>query len=129
MRVGDKSFIKKTFTSEDVETFAALSGDLNPVHLNEQYASESIFGERIVHGALTASLISAVLGTKLPGPGAIYISQDVRFVRPVFLNDEITAEVEVTEMKSEKSIAIFRTSCYNQALEVVLEGKAVLKYK
>jgi acyl dehydratase len=128
-KIGDKATAKKVFTTEEVELFAILSTDKNPVHLDEQYSAKTIFGKRIVHGSLVSSLISAVLGNQLPGNGSIYLSQTVNFKRPVYLEDEITCEVEVTDVKPEKSIYFLSTNCYNSNKEAVIEGSAVIKWK
>lgn len=113
-------------TAEDIDMFARISGDNNPVHLDEGYAAGSIFGKRVAHGMLTASLISAVLGNDLPGTGTIYLGQEIRFRAPVFINDEITATVELIHYRADKRIATFRTTCTNQNGQLVLEGQAVV---
>ena len=96
--IGQKASVQKTFTSADVNSFAGITMDVNPLHMSEGYAKGTVFGRRIVHGMLTAGLISAVLANHLPGPGTIYLGQEMRFVAPVFLNDDVTAEVEVAEL-------------------------------
>lgn len=106
--------------------FAGISGDFNPAHLNEQEAKNTIFKERIAHGILTAGLISAVLGTRLPGPGTIYLDQYLSFRKPVYFGDTITARVTVLEKNIEKNIIICETNCYNQREEIVLIGKATV---
>jgi len=125
--IGQTASLKKVFHTEDVEAFAALSLDCNPLHINRQYAENSLFGKRIVHGFLVGSLISAVLGTKLPGEGAIYLHQEMNFRRPVFHNEEITATVMLTRIRKDKPILYFDTKCENEMGEVVIEGKAILK--
>jgi 3-hydroxybutyryl-CoA dehydratase len=127
-KVGDKETVKKTFTSEEVELFAVLSTDKNPVHLDDTYAANTIFKKRIVHGFLVGSLISAILGNKMPGNGSIYLSQAMSFKRPVYLNDEVTCVVEIMEIISEKSIYKLSTNCYNSNNEIVIEGNAVIKW-
>ncbi|HTB33137.1 MAG TPA: MaoC family dehydratase [Bacteroidia bacterium] len=126
--VGDKAIVKKVFTAEEVELFAVLSTDKNPVHLDEAYSATTIFKKRIVHGFLVGSLISAVLGNKLPGNGSIYLSQTMNFKRPVYLNDEVTCIVEIMEIIPEKSIYKLNTNCYNSNNEIVIEGNAVIKW-
>lgn len=126
LAVGMTASLTKTYEEWDILTFAAVTGDLNPTHLDEAFAQESIFKGKVVHGLLTASLISAVLGTVLPGPGAIYLSQDLRFRRAVRIGDTITAAVEVTELIPEKNLARLNTVCTNQRNEVVLEGTALV---
>jgi 3-hydroxybutyryl-CoA dehydratase len=116
----------KTYGEWDILTFAAVTGDINPAHVDEAFAQESVFHGKVAHGLLTASLISAVLGTKLPGPGTIYLGQELGFRRPVRIGDTITATVEVTDLIPEKNLARLKTTCTNQRGEVVLEGTAVV---
>ena len=125
--IGQSASLKKVFDSDEVMTFAQLSLDKNPIHIDEEYAARSLFGKRIVHGFLVGSLISAVFGTKLPGEGAIYLHQEMDFRKPVCHGDEITATVTVTDIRKDKSILYFDTKCENDRGEVVIEGKAVLK--
>ena len=117
--VGQTATYARTVSASDVVGFAELSGDRNPVHLSEHFAARTPFKSRIAHGLYTASLISAVLGTRLPGPGAIYLSQTLKFLAPVHIGDEVTVKVEVAELMSQKKRA--RLSCVCQ-----VEGKAVL---
>lgn len=126
LKIGMSESVTKTITAKDVEMFAEISLDKNPVHIDEEYASKSIFKTRIAHGILTSGLISAVLGTKLPGEGAIYLSQELKFMAPVFLGDTITATVEVAELISEKKRVVMTTTCTNQDGKNVIVGKAVL---
>ncbi len=126
MKAGQTASLTREVTAADVETFARLTGDDNPVHLDESYAAGTRFGRRIAHGILAAGLISAVLGSKLPGPGAIYLHQSLDFKLPVFLGDTITAEVEVVEVRPDKPIVTLDTRCLNQDGKVVLSGRAVL---
>jgi len=123
-QVGDTASFSKTITESDVSSYAGITGDFNPVHIDEEYAKKSFFKDRIVHGMLSAGLISAVLGTKLPGPGAIYLSQDLKFRKPVKINDTITAKVEITERKPERKILKLKTTCSNQKDDQVLTGNA-----
>ena len=125
--VGQSASLKKVFTSDDVKAFAELSLDKNPIHLDEAYAEQSLFGKRIVHGFYVGSLISAVFGTILPGKGAIYLHQEMNFRKPVYHGEEIIATVVVTNIKKEKSILYFDTKCENGRGEIVIDGKAVLK--
>ena len=99
MEMGEKATFTKTITEADVVNYAGVTGDFNPAHINEEYAKDTMFKGRIAHGMLGAGLISTVLGTKLPGPGAIYVKQELEFTAPVRINDTITAEVEVIEKK------------------------------
>jgi len=128
-RVGDKASTSKTITDEDIQSFANLVGDYNPVHVDDQYAHNTRFKGRIAHGVLALGLISAVIGNKLPGPGTIYLSQTARFLRPVRPGDTITATVEVVQIKYEKHILVLRTSCVNQPGELVLDGEAVVLFE
>jgi len=126
MKIGDSASLTKVFSDEDVRQFAKISGDKNPLHLDDQYAAQTRFKKRLVHGMLTAGLISAVLGTELPGEGSIYLRQSINFRAPVFIGDEITATVSVTEMRADKPIVTLSTLCKNQNGETVLDGEAVL---
>ena len=126
IEIGATASLTKQITDEDVVTFAQISGDHNPVHLDEAYAQQTPFGRRIAHGALTGALISAVLGQQLPGIGTIYLSQSYKFKAPVFIGDEITAKVEVTKFRPDKRITTLQTNIYNQNNELVLEGEAVV---
>lgn len=125
--VGQSASLKKVFSSDDVKAFAELSLDKNPIHLDETYAGQSLFGKRIVHGFFVGSLISAVFGTVLPGEGAIYLHQEMNFRKPVYHGEEIKATVTLTNIKKEKSILYFDTKCENERGEIVIDGNAVLK--
>jgi 3-hydroxybutyryl-CoA dehydratase len=125
INIGDKASIGKTITETDVYLFAGITGDLNPAHMNEEVAKASIFKGRIAHGMLSAGLISAVLGMHLPGPGTIYMGQELKFTAPVRFGDTITAEVEVVEIIKEKILKL-KTVCTNQEGTVVLEGYATV---
>jgi len=124
--VGQKASLEKTITESDVLIFAGVTGDVNPVHLDPAYAAKTIFKERIAHGMLTASLISAVLATVLPGPGNIYISQNLEFKAPVKFGDKITAEVEIIEKITERNRIRLKTTCTNQKGIVVITGEAIV---
>ncbi len=126
VNVGDSAELTRTFSDEDVRAFARLSGDSNPVHLDDAYAARTRFGRRLVHGMLTAGLISAVLGMQLPGPGSIYLSQTLKFRAPVFIGDTVTARVTVKTVREDKPIVTFETVCLNQEGKKLLEGEAVL---
>src|SRR5262249_23189131 len=126
MKLGARASRTKRVTADDIEAFARASGDMNPVHLDEDYAATTPFGRRIAHGLLTASIVSAVLGNDLPGPGTIYVSQELKFKAPVYLDDEITATVELISYREDRRIATFRTVCTNQDGKLVLEGEAVV---
>ena len=125
--LGDRAERTRTFTEADVVEYAELSGDLNPIHLDDEYAAKSRFGRRIVHGFLTAGMISALLGTQLPGIGSIYVAQTFKFLAPVYIGDTITASVEVTAIREEKRLVTLRTDCVNAEGTLVLTGEATIK--
>jgi len=124
--VGDIASFTKSVTEYDVYSFAGITGDFNPAHINTEYASETSFGKIIAHGILSIGFISNVLGTKLPGPGAIYLRQVCDFKKPVFIGDTITAIVEVTKKDEAKNRVWLRTYCTNQRDEIVVEGEAIM---
>lgn len=126
LQVGSSAEFSKTITEADVVLFAGITGDFNPVHIDQQAAEKSRFGGRIVHGMLTAGLVSAVLGTRLPGPGAIYLNQSLRFTGPVMIGDTVTARVEVLELIPAKQRVRMATTCRKQTGETVLDGEALL---
>lgn len=125
LAVGDAASITRTFTQEDVETFARLSGDDNPAHVDKEWAEASPFKGRVVHGVLTAGLISAVLGTKLPGPGAIYMSQSLRWTAPVYPGDELVATATVKEIIAEKGRVVMET-IVSKGDQQVMVGEALI---
>ena len=125
LKPGDTASTGKTITEADILLFAAVSTDTNPMHMNAEAASRGLFGERIAHGMLSAGLISAVLGTRLPGPGTVYLSQTLRFRAPVKIGDTVTATVEVTALDTAKKRATLRTTC-TVAGKPVIEGEAVV---
>ncbi|MCG8470494.1 MAG: MaoC family dehydratase [Desulfobacterales bacterium] len=126
MAVGDSAEVAKTISESDVYTFAGVTGDFNPAHVNEHYASGTFFKKRIAHGMLSAGLISSVLGTHMPGPGAVYISQELNFRAPVYIGDTITARAEVKEVLKEKNRVRLETTCINQDGTVVIDGSALM---
>lgn len=126
IKVGDSAEITKTIEQSDVDAFASVTGDYNPVHVDEEFAKTTRFGKRIAHGMLTASLISAVLANKLPGEGSVYLGQTLQFVAPVFPGDEITARVTVKEVREDKPIVKLETICVNQRDEIVIRGEATV---
>ena len=128
LNIGDSASRSKTITDLDVRTFAAVSGDENPIHLDEEFAANTPFKKPIVHGMLSASLISAVLANDLPGQGSIYLGQTLKFVAPVFIGDEITARVTVVSVRDDKPIAKLETVCVNQRNEIVIKGEATVHY-
>lgn len=126
LQVGDRASMARTVTEADVVLFAGVTGDANPVHLNEAWARSTRFGGRIAHGMLTAGYISAVLGTRLPGPGVIYLEQTLRFRKPVRIGDTITATVEVADINREKRRVRLATICTNEEGVEVLTGEALV---
>ena len=129
LELGATASVTKQVTEMDIVAFAQLSGDVNPVHLNDAYAAQTRFKKRIAHGMLSAGLVSAVLGTKLPGPGTVYLSQNLKFRAPVQVGDEVTATATVVKQKEGKPIYTLETVCTNQDGVVVLEGEAVILYE
>ena len=125
LSVGQEASHSKVISNDDVLAFAELSGDVNPVHLNDAFAAETIFKKRIAHGFLTGSLFSTVLGTKLPGPGCIYLSQNLKFRAPVYIGDEVTATCKITALDAEKGRATLACVCAVNG-KPVLEGDAVM---
>ena len=126
LSVGDTAQIQKTISETDVYLYAGITGDLNPAHLNEEYAKGTFFKTRIAHGMLIAGLISTILGNSLPGPGTIYTHQSVTFLAPVLFGDTITAQAEVVELDADKNRARLKTTCMNQDGTLVLDGEAIV---
>jgi 3-hydroxybutyryl-CoA dehydratase len=126
INVGQTAEFAKTITETDIALFAGITGDFNPLHVNQQIAEKSRFEGRIAHGMLTASLISTVIGMYLPGPGCVYLGQTLRFTRPVRIGDTITARVEVLEIQAAKRRLRLATTCSNQKGELVLDGEATV---
>ncbi|MHA1731083.1 MAG: MaoC family dehydratase [Promethearchaeota archaeon] len=130
INVGDKASHTKTVTEADVVLFAGISGDFNPLHVNEEFAKTTMFGKRLVHGCFSSALISAVLGMKLPGPGALYVSQTVNFRKPTFIGDTLTAVAEVVEKFTKKEGTLkflkIKTDVVNQDGVVVTDGEALI---
>ena len=124
IQVGDRASFTKTISEADIYAFAGITGDFNPVHVNEEYARQSRFKKRIAHGMLSASLISTVLGTDLPGANTIYLSQEVKFTAPVYIGDTLTAEAEVVEKREDKRILTLKTTVVNQEGKTVVDGQA-----
>jgi 3-hydroxybutyryl-CoA dehydratase len=126
IEVGQAAEFAKTVTETDVVLFAGITGDFNPAHVNEVEAAQGMFGGRIAHGMLSAGFISTVLAMKLPGPGTIYLSQNLRFVRPVRIGDTVTARVEVAEVIAARRRVGLTTTVANQHGETVIDGEAVV---
>jgi 3-hydroxybutyryl-CoA dehydratase len=126
IKVGDTAEFAKTVSESDVYTYAGVTGDFNPAHIDASYAEKTFFKARIAHGMLSAGFISAVIGTKLPGTGTIYMKQDLRFLAPVRIGDTVTARVEVVEIVSEKNRVRLKTTCSIQDGTQVLDGEALV---
>jgi 3-hydroxybutyryl-CoA dehydratase len=126
LEVGLSAVFSRTITDTDLRNFSGVSGDTNPMHLNHEYAQQSIFGRCVVHGFLTASLISTVIGTKLPGPGCIYVSQSLLFKAPVYVDDTVYAVATVRELIPQKRRAVLQTQCFVNN-KIVLDGEAVIQ--
>ena len=125
LELGMSASVSRTVSEADILMFAGISGDTNPVHLDQEFAASTMFGGRIAHGMLSAGLISAAFGTRLPGPGSIYLSQTLKFKAPVKIGDTVVARVTVKELKTEKRRAVFSTVC-SVGSTVVLDGEAEL---
>jgi len=126
LKVGMHATVSRTITETDLRNFSGVSGDTNPMHLNEEYAATTVFGGCIVHGMLTASLISAVIGTKLPEPGCIYMSQTLKFLAPVRVGDTVYASATVKELLPKKKQVVLGTQCIVKDT-VVIDGEALIK--
>ncbi len=122
---GQTASLTRTVSEADVEAFAWVTGDANPVHLDEEHAARTRFGRRIAHGMLVGSYISALLGSEFPGPGTIYMSQTMKFLRPVYLGDTVRVVATVAGYRSDRQILTLLTECFNQDGEKVLSGEAV----
>ncbi|MHA1964530.1 MAG: MaoC family dehydratase [Candidatus Thorarchaeota archaeon] len=126
LSLGQSAEVTHTVTEEDIKIFGNLSGDYNPLHFDEEWAKTTMFKGRIAHGLLSASFISTAIGMKLPGPGTIYLGQNMKFMGPVRIGDTITARVEVVSLNDEKQRVTLKTICTNQNQEVVIEGEALI---
>ena len=126
LQIGDKFSTTKQITDEVVRVFAELSGDFNPIHVDEEFAKTTRFGKRIAHGMISGALISAVLGYEFKERRVVYLSQTMRFVAPVFIDDTITATAIVTKIRADKPIVTLETICTNQHGETTLKGEAVV---
>ena len=129
IQIGDTAIFSKTISEFDIYQFAGITGDFNPMHINEEFADTTIFEDRIAHGLLTGSFISTVLGMKLPGPNSIYLSQSFSFTAPVKIGDTITAKVEVIEKHDEKKFIELKTQVWNQHKIMVVDGEALVMKK
>jgi Acyl dehydratase len=126
LKIGDSATTTKTIAECDVYMFAGITGDFNPAHIDEVSAGKTMFKGRIAHGMLSAGLISAVIGMKLPGPGTVYMSQDLRFLKPIHIGDTVTAQCTVSKIIEEKNRVEIETVCKNQNNEVVTTGTALV---
>lgn len=126
LKIGDSAEFAKTVTETDIYLYAGITGDFNPAHVNEAYAKNTFFKTRIAHGMLTAGFISAIIANQLPGPGTIYMKQDLSFLAPVRIGDTITARVEILELMTEKNRVRLKTDCTNQDGVVVLTGEGLV---
>ena len=126
LNIGDRAEFSKTISETDSYLYAGITGDFNPIHVNKPYSQKSIYGERIAHGFLTAGFISTVIGIELPDPGTVYLKQSMTFLRPVMIDETITATVTVMEKNVEKNRVILKTECFNEKEELVLTGEAVV---
>lgn len=120
LQVGMSASYEQTITDADIKTFAGLSGDNNPVHMSDEFANESRFKKRIAHGFISASFFSAIFGTKLPGPGCVYVSQDLKFLRPVYIGDTVHAKVTIKTINADKRRVIFDTICIVRDKKVIV---------
>ena len=127
LEIGQTATFSKTISEGDIYTFAGITGDLNPVHVDEVYASTTRFGKRIAHGMLTSAFICTVLGTKLPGTGTIHVSQTLEFKRPTYIGDTIKVHLEVTDINIEKRLVSISCLIYNQNEEVLVSGVSIVK--
>jgi 3-hydroxybutyryl-CoA dehydratase len=126
LKVGDAAEFAKTVTETDIYLYAGITGDFNPAHVNEVYAKTTFFKTRIAHGMLTAGFISAIIANQLPGPGTIYLKQDLSFLAPVHIGDTITGRVEIIELNAEKNRVRLKTTCSNQDGVIVISGEGVV---
>ncbi len=128
MKIGNKASIKKTFNQEEVMSFSKSSMDANPIHFDQTYAASTQFKKCIVQGPLVASLIGGILGSEVPGRGTIYMSQSSKFMKPVFINEEITVNVEITHIREDKNIITLRTWVIKEDGSCALDGEAVVLF-
>ena len=127
-KLGQQASITRAFSEQDVNDFARLSGDFNPIHIDPEFAKTTVFGQRIVHGMLVSSLFSNLLAEKVPGKGSIYLGQTFKFKKPVFFDQKITARVEVLNVREDKPIVTMSTICTNEQGEELISGEAVLMF-
>ena len=128
IELGAKVSRSKSFSSQDVWVFAVVSTDINPIHLDEEIAKKSIFKQRVVHGQLVSSLFSGIFGSELPGEGTIFMGQSLKFLAPVYLDEKVTATVEIIDIREDKPIITLETSAVNEKGEIVIKGTAIVLY-
>jgi acyl dehydratase len=129
IQMGQTASVSKSFSEQEVNMFANLSLDFNPVHLDPEFAKTTVFGKQIVHGMLVSSLFSGLLGKHLPGEGTIYLGQDLKFKKPVYIDQKVTASVEVINIREDKPIITLSTICKNDSGEVVISGQAIVIFE
>lgn len=129
INIGDNVSIKKKFTADEVQEYASISKDTNPVHFDQKYASETFFKKPIVHGLLVSSLFGGLLGSKLPGKGTIHIGQNLKFIKPVYIEEEVIAEIKIINIRQDKPIITLSTKCYKENKELAIDGEAIVYYK
>jgi acyl dehydratase len=125
LKIGQKASLTKTITQEDLDHFIAITGDVNPLHVDKTFAEKTFFGQRIAHGMLSASLFSTLVGMHIPGLGAIYKSQTLEFLRPVFIGDTLCAWFEIIEIRLDKQEIVIKSWIENQGGEIVIQGQTV----
>jgi 3-hydroxybutyryl-CoA dehydratase len=126
IHVGDSAEYWNTIYEKTINRYAEITGDFNPAHMDEAFAEKTVFGSRIAHGFLSAGFISTVIGTTLPGPGTIYINQELNFTAPVYIGDTVRACVEVVEIREAENRVVLETLCMNQNEKIVIKGRAVV---
>ena len=129
MEIGQKYSFKKSYGIEEVKKFSQLSDDKNPIHLDEEFAKKSIFGRRIIPGMLISSLFSGIIANHVPGPGSIYLQQDLKFKAPIFLGEKFIVEVKIIDIRNDKPIYTLETTCYKENNEVAISGTAIILKK
>ena len=129
IRIGDKATLRKKFTQEEVIAYAKSSLDENPVHFDMDYASKTVFKKPIVHGLFAASLFGGLLGSKLPGKGTIHLGQELKFIKPIFIGEQVTATIEIIDIRNDKPIVTFNCYILKENNSIAIEGKAIVMYK
>ena len=129
IKMGDCASIKKIFKADNVKNYANISLDTNPIHFDHEYASKTYFKKPIVHGLLVSSLFGGLLGSKLPGEGTVHMGQNLKFIKPIYIGEEVMAIIEVIKIRQDKLIITFSTKCYKENKELAIDGEAVVYYK